>query len=417
MRLAGLLLFAAGLLGCEQLPCASRADCPVGFFCGSDRICDFECLEAADCPQPASEARRGICSNEGRCETVARPPRIRVTVPSPGETLPEGLSVLTVAGTVESAAPTVSLELGVEGSSGCATQAAGLSLRNPEPGRIVSIPFVEDILLPPRASVVSLRAEVPGASKSLQVRLDPDCPDCPQTEIEVPETGSTVPTLRLPRLAGTLDGEASTGVWRITDERLQVMDGPLPLEESRFSVRDLPLFQGRNTVEASFDGGRTRCSVSVSAPVIEEELHVVLTWDGPGDFDLALVERTGRLFDGSGLSSPRTPGAGPGRVDDDFDGFGPELGFASTSSTAVVGVAVEALTGPAASAFVRVLNRRTLLTVPGLGPRRLRRSLGEVWLVAILRFDDEGDAELVPVDRVVGPMELSTLDGPESWTR
>jgi len=403
--------------GCEQLPCASAADCPVGFFCGADRLCDFECLEASDCPQPSSEARRGICGNEGRCQTIARSPRIVVSAPSPGETLPSGLSVLTVAGSVESAAPSVSLQLGVDGSSGCSTQAADLTLQNPEPGRTVSIPFVEEIVLPPQPSRVRLRAEVPGATRSLDVALDPDCPACPQTRIEVPEDQVTLSQLRLPLLAGEVEGESGAGVWRITDGRRQVMDGPLALSDGRFSVRDLPLFQARNTVEASFDGGRTRCSVSVSAPVIEEALHVILTWDGPGDFDLALVDEEGQLFGRRGVSSPRSVAEGPGRVDDDFDGFGPELGFAATSSTAAVGIAVEALTGPTASAFLRILHRRTLLTVPGLGPRRLRSELGDTWLVALLRFDDEGEAELVPVDQVVGPMELSTLDGPESWTR
>ncbi|MEM1022662.1 MAG: hypothetical protein AAGD10_03665 [Myxococcota bacterium] len=387
----------------------------MGFFCGSSGSCDFDCLEASDCPQPNTAARRAVCSNEGRCRELARAPRIVVSTPAPGEQLASGLSILTVVGSVETAAPSVAVEVGVVGGGGCSTRAADLELVNPEPGRTVAIPFVQDLLLPPQVERIRLEAEVPGARRSLDVRLRADCEDCPQARIERPENDLTLSALRLPVLSGIVDPGAGGGVWRITDGRLQVMDGPLELLGDRFEIRDLPLFQGRNTVEASFDGGRTRCSVSVSAPLLQEELQVVLTWDGEADLDLVLADEDGRLFERTALSSPRTPDQGPGRVEDDFDGFGPELGFASTGPSQLMGIAVESLTGAPASAFVRVLHRRTMLSIPGLGPRRLRSELGDVWLVALLRFDAEGDAELVPIDRVVGPMEIQSLDGPQSW--
>jgi hypothetical protein len=405
-RVIGLVVLVGP--ACSDLPCRSATDCPLGFFCrfeGQSGQCDFECLEARDCPAPSDPTQRAVCRNDGRCGTATRSPRIEITEPVEGQVLEPNQRELRVTGSVESEAATIDVELQTEGAGGCGGTLDRFTIDHPEPGVRLAIPFLREVFLPPQTTGLSVQAVVRDALQRVPVRLSGSCPDCPLVRIEEPTLGMAQSSLVLPRLVGSIQPPVDTvGTWRISDGTGQVFDGPLPVVGGRYEVRRLPLFGGQNRIEVLLDQRGSRCAATVFAPLGSPGLRVLLTWDSDADFDLLLVQPEVPISDPSRILSPSSPQAF-GRVEDDFDGFGPESLTTEPLGPGVYGVAVEALSGSPGAAFLRVLVDGELRTVPGLGPRFLSPRRAEVWLAARLAVDEEGAVEVEFVDVVTPDRE------------
>ncbi|MGF1510479.1 MAG: hypothetical protein ACFB9M_13350 [Myxococcota bacterium] len=411
-------LIGVGLVGvpaCGEITCRSANDCPLGFFCrldGRDGTCDFECLEASDCPESADPLRRPVCRNDGRCDFATRLPKIRIQEPLEGARVDATQRQLRILGTIETVASQISVELEPQGSAGCGGTVERVALDHPEPGALLPVPFVAELFLPPRFSGFEVRASVRDATQRRLVRLTGSCVECPEVRLVEPRPGTTVPSPILPRLMGSVDPPVDTvGTWRVTDGRNQVFDGPLSVVAGRFEVRRVPLFGGDNRVEVLVDQAGGRCASSVVAPPSATGLRALLTWESQADFDLLLVVPDGLLTEPDGILSALHPNE-VGEVEDDFDGFGPETLTVSALMEGVYGLAVDPLAGPPGAASLRLLVDGRLLTVPGIGPRFLNPQRGDVWLAAVLRVVASGATEVVPVDVVLSePTDIP----PERW--
>lgn len=397
----------------DFVPCERSDDCPLGFFCdAAEGRCDAECFSVAECPEPPDARRRAICTDSGLCSTRARLPRLFIDTPSPGAEFSVVQTTAEVTGRVV-AADDVEVELVASGDMECAGRTARVTLLHPEPGRLLELPFVGAVDLPPRLSSLLVSASVRSADRSVTVQVAGSCESCPLIRINEP-TDSGISSLILPSFSGTLDPATdSVGVWRVSGPDGQVFDGPLEAEAGVFRVEDLPLFAGANDVQAVVGGGR--CSTVVVAPAEVSDLRLLLTWDNTSDLDIILVGPSGDLAAREGLlSALDTPSTFSGQVDDDFNGFGPESLTASELAPGTYGIAVEVTSSPVsgASPFLRILSRGRLLRVPGVGPRFLSAERGEVWLAALLDIGPDGDARLQLVDRVV---QMSPTGPPALW--
>ena len=425
---ASITAFAAA---CGGPPCRTQPDCPLGFHCvleiaaaGAPRgECRADCFEHADCPQPGDGVFRAVCTNEGRCRTEARPPRLSIFEPEADALLGPGTRGIRVTGEVRSAAPSVDLEVATVHAAGCG---GSLPLRvtvpNPNPGTFASIPFVVDgVLLDPGRSSVLVRASVEGSTRSLRTSVEVPCPGCPELTLGAPVHHQAAPGLELPLLAGRVWPPAPALIWRVHGSDGSVFDGVLPVEASgAFSAARLPLFAGRNRLEVVTGGEHeARCSVLVaSSEGTERGLRALLTWDAPGaDLDLHLIGPGGRWGDlATTLSArSRTPLMG-GAVRDGQRGGEPELLTLDRLAPGSYGLVVEpVLDGHegGASAFLRLLVDGRLVMPTAAGPQFLAADRGELWVVGVLEVG-LGGASLRMVDEVVSAARPPTT-APEAW--
>lgn len=413
---------ALWLQACDNLPCTLQSDCPIGYFCSRQQgQCTFECLEATDCPAASRPTERAICTNEGRCALSGRPPRLIVREPAFGQRFAPGAETYRVSGRIETPADQIRVQIESKGQGACGgTVIEELSLSNPTPGFLSEVPFlIDDIALTPEPVDVEVKVSIGVAERVERIQIDATCESCPQVEIAQPLPRSAVVGLQLPRLQGRVEPRPSSpGFWRITDRSGQVFDGRLEFDGfGRYEQRALPLFAGVNTVQvrAPGSGDDGRCAISViTSEAVENGLRSVLTWNADSDLDTVLVAPGGSLARGEGLISPRffDPDA---TVDDDFDGFGPEV-LQAPVEPGTYGLAVEAITdgsGSGSTALLRVLVDGRLITVPPAGPRFLSAERGDVWLAGLVQVG-ESSAQFVPVDRIVSLLDLPDAP-PEDW--
>jgi hypothetical protein len=406
-RLSVLVLMAAlaPLLSCSGgPPCRAQSDCAIGSYCvlevsGSivDGTCQRDCVVNADCGE-ADEITVSTCTNEGRCQTSPRPPRLRILDPENDSLLEEGVRRLRLTGEIETAADVATIQVSpVQRGSCLVGLPRAATVRNPEPGRRTVLPFiVNDIELDPGPQLLSVRAQVGTVFRALAHYLEIPCPGCAEIEVSRPLTRSSVPGLELPRLVGTIAPDTvRDAVWRVRDEHGGVFDGPVPVSGGAFEVRDLPLFAGANRVEVVVSGvgsglGESRCTVLVTTGVAAERgLRAILTWDGPtSDLDLHVVGPGGRLGDPLSSLSGQTPSPSfGGAVRDDFDGLGPELATVEGLADGVYGVVVEPVyddRDPGSTAILRVLvDGRPVVRGP-IGPQFLSEADGRLWVAGTL---------------------------------
>lgn len=403
-----LITFATTIAGCNGPPCRSPTDCPVGTHCvrnfsdaNSPGECLYDCLEHGDCPSADSNVTRAICSNEGRCRTVGRPPKLIVTEPEVDQRYDPGTRTIRVAGEVTSAGPFVTVTVGVGSASGCGGSAPRtVVVDNPNPGTLTIVPFVVDgLIVDPGMATVSVSAEVLGARTSRRIPIDVTCNDCVPIAVDEPNTGSSVNGLELPRLSGQVTGNVQAALWRVHSSSGDVIDGRVEVVDGAFLVERVPLFAGANRVEVvASEAGTTesRCSVVVNSDVgAERGIRALLTWDGgTSDFDLHIIGPSGGFGDlASTLTArSRNPTFG-GTVFDDPAGFGPEVLTIEAPPDGSYGFIVEPIADvmdPGASVFLRVLYDGQLVTRGPIGPAYLSSNLGLMWVAG--RLTVIGDA-------------------------
>lgn len=414
--------------GCGGPPCRSPDDCPLGSYCvlrvgegASSGECIEDCFEATDCPAPASAASRAICTNEGRCRTVARAPRLRLRLPEADTVLDEGTRAIQVSGEVESAAQQVQVDVAAVGSGGCAGgPPVRLRLDNPS-GEFRTLPFsVDPFPVEAGTRAVQVQASVGGASRQTEVALSVLCPGCAEVSINTPSANAPVPQLELPALEGTVSPDSvPLALWRVRGGLGGVFDGAIVVGSGgRFRLERLPLFAGTNQVEILVSGvgsgsGQVRCSTYVQAAGRERGLRAVMTWDEDlVDLDLHLIGPGGRFGVPQQDLSARTPPAFGGRVLDDFDGLGPEVLEVEELPDGVYGLIVEPLVGRA-SALLRLLGDGIALTTGPVGPRFVDAESGGLWVAGTLTVTG-GALVWRSLDDVV-PVQAPPLNGPELW--
>ncbi|MCB9653689.1 MAG: hypothetical protein H6729_06120 [Deltaproteobacteria bacterium] len=391
-----------------------------------DGECVSDCVVAEDCAQPISAAHRAVCTNEGQCRVEAYPPRLFVLEPEDDTLFDEGTRSVRVSGEVESASSSVRISVSAANQSGCS---AGLTHTtdavNPKEGTLARIPFVIDgITVDPGQTNLTIVADVEGSRKVRTVAFDVACPGCAAITMTVPVTRQTILGLELPTLSGSISPAIPSAVWRVRSRTGDVFDGTLPLKNGRFLLERIPIFAGRNTVEVVASGvgdglGENRCTQAISSAVARETgLRVVLTWDGStSDLDLIIVGPGGRLWDEDSMLSPRSPSPRfEGRVEDDFDGLGPETAILESMADGVYGIAVEAVydgQDPGSNALIRLLFDGRSITTGPVGPLHLSANRGELWIVGVVRVEG-GVAVFTPIDSVlVGNMAPET--SPDLW--
>ncbi|MBK8010023.1 MAG: hypothetical protein IPK13_01630 [Deltaproteobacteria bacterium] len=385
-----------------------------------------DCVVAEDCEQPVSAAHRAVCTNEGQCRVEAYPPRLFVFEPEDDTLFDEGTRTVRVSGEVESAASAVKISVSAANQSGCSLGLAQtIDAVNPQEGILTRIPFVVDgVAVDPGQTNLTIVADVEGSRKSRTVVFDVACPGCAAIKMTTPVARQTILGLELPTLSGSISPAIPSAVWRVRSPFGDVFDGALPLQNGRFLAERIPIFAGRNTIEVVASGvgegrGENRCTQAISSAVARETgLRVVLTWDGTtSDLDLLIVGPGGRLWDEDSMLSPRSPSPWfEGRVEDDFDGLGPETAVLESMADGIYGIAVEAVydgESPGSNALIRlVFDGRSITTGP-VGPLHLSANRGELWIVGVLRVE-AGVAAFASIDAVlVGGVAPETP--PDLW--
>jgi hypothetical protein len=380
--------------------CRSPDDCPFGSYCVLDvdgarfsGTCVQDCLEHDDCPAPASAASRAICTNRGRCAVVPRIPRLRLRLPEPEQTFPEGTRFVRVSGEVETAADRVRIQARAVGTVDCpGAPPTTLRLENGT-GAFQTLPFTVDrIPVEPSTRSIGVEADVGGAQRRVEIPIRVACPGCATVALEQPPARASAPGLVLETgLAGRVDPPVPVALWRVRGVRGGVFDGRLePDAAGRFDVDRLPIFSGASLVEVAVSGvgegaGESRCTTYVQSAAQDRGLRVVMTWDtAPTDMDLHLVGPSGRFRDPMTALSPATPSpAFGGRIRDDFDGFGPEVLASEVLPDGTYGLIVEPVVG-AGTVTVRILNDGAPVTVGPVGPVYLAAARAELWVAGTL---------------------------------
>lgn len=415
-------------------PCFTQDDCRIGSYCertganGFDEgTCSMDCVSAADCPVTDPILDVGVCDNTGRCKVTPRPPRLRLLEPEHDTLLDEGTREVRLLGEVESAAPEVRVEIEPDPTRGCASgDEQTFSLRNETPGKVVKMSFASRAMpLDPGITRLQIRAFVGGVKDALDYDLEIPCPGCADVAVTVPKAGLTLDELELPRLEGTVSPPSVREMtWRVRSESGDVLDGSAPVQGGRFAVLRLPLFAGRNRVQAVVTGvgsglAETRCSTLIAAGSGRERgLRVLLNWDGPtSDLDIHLVGPGGRFGDLlSDLSARGGRTLFGGDVLDDFDGLGPERVSATMVGDGVYGVVVEPVfdaADPGANALLRILWNGRLLVPGPIGPTFLSTFEGKMWVAGVVRVSG-GVADWQPIDELV-PSSMPPTRPPADW--
>lgn len=432
--MTGLWLALAGW-GCGVQPCRSPSDCDFGTYCilsvsssgqASGR-CLRDCLSADDCPQPEDQAQRAICDNEGRCTTRARPPRLLVLEPEVDTLYEEGTRRVRVSGEVQSAAPTVQVQVSSTTEGGCyGGPPSVINVENPTPGSFVKLPFVVDgVFVDPGLTQLLISASVRSSSQRSQVLVEVACPGCAQVRLNAPAYNSGVAGLLLAAVHGSIQPAPPQAIWRVHGSTGDVFDGTLDVSpQGDFRVERLPLFAGNNRIEVVVNGigdglGESRCSTTVvSSASRERGLRAVLNWDGAtSDLDLHLIGPGG--YYGSPLSalSARTPEPSfGGAVMDDLDGRGPEILTLETVPDGVYGVVVEPVVDgddPGSNAVLRLLAGGRTLTAGPIGPRYLSARRGQMWVVGSFVVAG-GEVSFFEVDEMVSISQPPTRP-PSDW--
>lgn len=421
---------------CSGPPCRAQDDCPLGHYCvlevgGAGQLpegeCRFDCQSHGDCPQPGSALSRAVCSNEGRCRTIPRPSKLRILEPETDTTFPEGTRAIRVSGELETAEARATVVVEALAENNCSgTTSRALTVVNPSPGTVATIPFVtDDLFVDPGRLSISVAAVVGASRKRSNVDVVVECPGCAELAIDAPRRGAAVPGLELPVLQGSISPlSVRTATWRVFGGGF-VMDGRLPVTAGRFYAERLPLFPGSNRIEVVVTGvgeglGESRCSQLVTSGVASESgLRAVLSWSSEtADLDLHLVGPGGLFGDpGSSLSSRgRAPFFG-GRLHDDPLGLGPEVGIVEAPPDGVYGVVVEPVLDGAdfgSDAILRVLFAGRPVVPGPIGPVHLTSFDGRLWIAGTVEIEG-GAATWRAIDVLVSPSSPPSIP-PERWS-
>lgn len=420
------------LFACGGPPCRLQNDCPIGYYCildipvagKAEGTCRRDCKTSADCEQPGG-AYRAYCSNEGRCRTQARPPELRVLEPEVDSLYPEGTRRVRVSGEVESAAERVVIRAASRMQDGCGGGGQRtISIDNPTPGDFVVLPFVmDDLVVDPGRHTLEVVASVEASERRVQIEFEVPCPGCAKINILRPTSSEPIGRLEIPVLAGTIDPLVRSAVWRVHSPMGALFDGRLSVStDSAFYLERIPLFPGQNRLEVVVTGvgsglGESRCSTLVfSGIAVERGLRLLLSWDSGADLDLHLVGPGGHYGDLATSLSARSPApVFGGSVEDDADGFGPEVIQLEDVPDGVYGVVVEPVfdqAGQGANAFVRILHKGTLVT-GAIGPQYVSADRGELWVAG--KLEKSGDtATFTPVNQIV-PASVPPTTSPDVW--
>ncbi|MCK6547180.1 hypothetical protein L6R52_15120 [Myxococcota bacterium] len=426
----------AWVASCGGPPCRAQDDCPLGYYCvlelgGAGSIgsgqCEFDCLSADDCPQPSDNVSRAICDNEGRCSTIARPPRLILLEPETDTIYPEGTRSIRVSGEVETAAPRVVVSVRSSGGNGCSGGAPReVVVTNPNAGTLARLPFVLDgVVLDPGKSTILVDASIGAAKRATSVEVEVECPGCARLAVLEPGRRATVPALELRHLSGTVDPPTpAVAIWRVFNQSGDVIDGIMDVRAGRFDVERLPLFPGVNRVEVVVTGvgtglGESRCSVLVTSSVTSEDgLRAILQWNGrSADLDLHVVGPGGHFGDPATSLSSRSPAPFfGGQLYDDAEGYGPEVARVPFPVDGAHGLVVEPIIDGAdlgTDALVRVLFRGRPLFSGPVGPRWVTSDAGELWIVGVATLEG-GAASWRVIDELV-PAARPPVTTPDAW--
>ena len=409
-------IVAAAVIHCGTENCSTQEDCPIGFYCvlnfaagRAEGTCEQDCASSSDCAQPASNASRAICTNEGRCRVEPRPLRLVIRDPEPDTVFEEGTQSIALSGEIEMPSGSTTLMVTTSGNRGCGTGISRQITIENTTGGFTSVPFVlNDVILDPGDSELMVQAISQGGAMMSPIPVSVACPGCADIRISQPRTNSTVPALKLPFLRATVSPNAGAAVWRVQGLG-GVLDGTLPFNGIDYGANDVPIFPGPNRVEVVVTGfgsgrGETRCTVLVNAGVTAETgLRAILTWDGQtADLDLHLIGPGGQYGDPATTLSSRTrnPLGFSGVVEDDFDGLGPEVITVNNLPDGEYGLVVEAVfddLDPGSTALLRVLFDGRTLTSGPIGPQYLQAIAGDLWIVGTVQVTN-GQAAFRSVD-------------------
>lgn len=428
-------LFAASFsAACGGVPCSGQNDCPFGSFCvneggatGAGGVCKHECISFEDCEQPDLDVADAVCTNEGRCRIQPKPPRLIVFEPQTDMVYPEGTRTIRVTGEVETAAEMVAIEVSPTSENGCAGGLQqGMSVRNPNPGRFQRMAFaIDDVELDPGRSELAIAARIAGASRAQKIDVELACPGCARIMVTEPTRFASALGLELPILRGSIQPAVQLAAWRVRSPTGDILDGVLPVDAAgNFSIDHLPLFAGLNRVEVVASGvgsgiGEARCSTIVTSAIGSESgLRVLLSWDGANsDLDLNIIGPSGRFGDPGHSLSPRAqrPSFG-GSIEDDADGFGPEVARVPAPPDGVYGLIVEPIIDGGdfgSDAVVRILfDGRSVVRGP-IGPRHVTSLDGRLW-VAGKMIVDGSSVTFESIDELVSAANPPTRP-PSDW--
>jgi hypothetical protein len=432
------LLFGSLAIGalwssdCGAPTCRSHTDCPFGYYCvvggGSGTVggtCHQDCQSASDCPQPNANLAYAVCSNEGKCLTVDRPPRLTVLEPETDAVYPEGTRQIHITGEVQTAAAEATVTVTPSNVNGCGGGGAqSVTLTNQNVGSFAKLSFVIDgVYLDPGTNHIGVVARVGTAVKSANITIDVDCPGCAQISIDDPKGLVSTPGLELRELRGSIS-PASVGnaIWRVHSLEGDVIDGPLVVSAGSFAFSRLPLFPGLSRLEVIVTGvgsglGEARCSSLVESGILQETgvRLILLSDDSAADVGIHVIGPSGRFGDPMSSLSVRSehPSFG-GSVEDDFEG--PEVATIEKPADGVYGVIIEPVIDGSDSgenALMHILfNGRTASQRP-LGPRHLTALDGKLWVAGTLRVEG-GTATWLTIDTLVDAVTPPTTP-PSMW--